>query len=180
MCRDRGLSIASIDVDEESAKVASELYNIDVEIVDLFDINPLERTFDVALLFDVISHLDIGKTAGKLRELGVKQVIIGDSNLKNMMLMLYRKMSGHEEHHDWSTKQVVEAMGAAGYSLETMVHYNTIGLPASGGFLRKPVGFFERHPKLTQSMDTTLSTVFRAIKLDTFTAFRYVAFFRAT
>ncbi|WP_029896918.1 class I SAM-dependent methyltransferase [Desulfohalovibrio reitneri] len=174
MCREAGFSVRPIDVDEVSIELAHEIHGIEAENTSLYDV---QGEYDVALFFDVISHLSLDRTLDKLREIDARQVILSDSNLANLALRLYRSLHGHEEHAEWSRREIVEAFGQGGYSLRASWYYDVLGLPLGGGFLRRPLPFFEKRSDLVCRLDDGMTRLAAGTRLDRWAAFRYLLVF---
>ncbi len=174
---DAGFEVASIDIDDVSIEIARRISRIEVDRRSVYDTQLPADSIDVAVCFDSIQHFELENFIPELHRLGVKQLVVYDSNTSNPLLKAYRKAARHEESHDSTREDLVAAFTKAGFELVVTRYENFISLPVSGGFQRRPLPFLGKFPAAVYRLDRAVESMFRRLRLDRLLAFRLLLVF---
>ena len=175
---DLGFDVHSIDIDDHSLEIAKNIFNVDCHNASIYETNLPARSRDVVVLMDTIQHLEFPRLLKEIERVGVTQVIVSESNNINPLLILYRKIVGHSEAHDYKIKDIVNFFSSYGFNLYKIRRENFIALPISGGLQRNPVPLLSRYPNIIYSIDRCIESISRFFLLDRIFAFRYILFFK--
>jgi SAM-dependent methyltransferase len=177
---DAGFEVVSIDIDDVSIELAHSISRIAVERRSVYDTQLPADSIDVAVCFDSIQHFELENFIPELHRLGVKQLVIYDSNTSNPLLKAYRKAAGHEESHDRTGDELVAVFEKADFQLVATRCENFISLPVSGGFQRRPLPILGNFPAAIHGLDRAVESAFRLMRLDRLLAFRLLLVFERT
>jgi SAM-dependent methyltransferase len=173
----RGLDIVSLDIDDQSIRIAQQLFGLPVRKESIYKTSLPDKSRDVAVFFDSIQHLDLQYVLPELERLGVKAVIVYESNVHNPLLRFYRAATGHEESHQYPPSCLVHTFQQSGFRLRQMRYDNLLSLPISGGLQRRPLPLLHRFPRTIFKIDSTVSTLARLVRLDRFLGLRFTLYF---
>lgn len=171
---DAGFKVTPIDIDDVSLAIASEISKVPCRKESAYSTTLQDNSCDTAVCCDSIQHLEIGHLTPELERIGVKRVIIYESNVRNPFLMLYHAITGHEESNERNAEEIVHEFRRFGYNQVSLKYENIVSLPFSGGLQRRPVLLLGRFPAFIHRMDRAFGRVARALKLDRWLAFRFV------
>jgi len=171
---DMGYQVVPIDIDDVSIELARRISNVETVKLNAYDTGLPDGHVDAAACLDSIQHFDLDLLIPELSRLGVRQVIVYDSNVSNPLLKAYRSAAGHEESHDYTPAELVSRFEAAGYRLVLKRYENFLSLPVSGGFQRPAVPLLSRVPALVYRADCLLRILLKAVFLDRVLAFRFL------
>jgi SAM-dependent methyltransferase len=174
---DAGFEVVSIDIDDVSIELARRISRITITRRSVYDTQLPADSIDAAVCFDSIQHFELENFIPELHRLGVKQLLVYDSNISNPLLKVYRKAARHEESHDRTREELVTAFKKAGFELVAMRYENFISLPVSGGFQRRPLPILGRFPAAIYRLDRAVESAFRLVRLDRLLAFRLLLVF---
>lgn len=174
LAREAGLDVVSIDLDEASLAIAREVFGLEARRESVYETSLPAGSRDVAVFFDSIEHMDLARVGPELLRLGVREVVIYESNERNPLLRWYRRAAHHEEAHEYSAEDVVRAFAAQGWTLRSRRHLNFLALPVSGGFLRPALPLLSRFPSLIAAADAALEPLLRWSGADALLSFRYL------
>ncbi len=174
---EQGLDIVSIDIDDQSIRIAQQLFRLPVRQESVYKTSLPDKSRDVAFFFDSVQHLDLQYVLPELQRLGVKSVAVYDSNVRNPLLRLYRAATKHEETHEYTPSALIHTFAQSGFRLRQMRYDNLISLPISGGLQRHPLPLLHRFPRTILTIDRTLSAFARLVRLDRFVCFRFILYF---
>ena len=177
VCRDNGLQVHSIDVDEESLQVAREIFQLEGKLESVYETSLPDDSIDTIVLNDVVCHLEFSKLMQEVDRLGATRILVFDSNLDNPLLRSYRSWSGHEEFQDYTLAAVTANLERRGFCARRIVYHNYLGLPISGGLQREPLPLLHRFPRLIHLGERVLSALLPWTLLNRFLAFRYLVQF---
>jgi SAM-dependent methyltransferase len=177
MAIDAGLDVVSIDIDEDSLDVAREVYGIPCLNASVYRTPLNKNSRDVLILMDAIQHLDLEKMLREVNRLGIRQVVIGESNESNPLLKAYRKRNSHQEAHNYSVNHIRDTFRSFGFNVRSLHYENFVSLPCSGGLQRNPLPLIARFPRMLYWCDRISEYFFRAVRLDAVLAFRYIFVF---
>jgi SAM-dependent methyltransferase len=174
---DAGFEVVSIDIDDASIELARHISRIAVDRRSVYDTRLPDDSINVAVCFDSIQHFELENFIPELYRLGVKQLVVYDSNTSNPLLKAYRKAARHEESHGRTCEELVAAFKKAGFKLAATRYENFISLPVSGGFQRRPLPILGKFPAAVYGLDRVIESAFRLMHLDRLLAFRFLLVF---
>lgn len=172
--RRRGLQVTALEPHKETRDLAREWFGVSSSAEDVYSV-PLEPdTIDTAIFRESVEHLDMELTLARLAELGVKRVLIFQSNL-NGKLRLTRWWLQHAEFNPKPRLYYEEALARHGFVVKSVTHRDVVAFPLSGGLLLK-----QRFPridaaeKLLVAVDDALARTFDAVGLGPVTCWRFL------
>jgi SAM-dependent methyltransferase len=171
---DAGFEVASVDIDDASLVLARNISRIPCRKESVYATSLPDGSCDAAVCCDSIQHFDISRFIPELKRLGVRRIVIYDSNISNPLLASYRAMAGHKESNDRTADAIVREFREHGYDVTTLRYENVVSLPISGGFQRPPVPLLHRFPNAIQRVDRFLMQMARLMRLDRRLAFRFL------
>jgi len=177
VCRDNGFQVHSIDVDEQSLRVAREVFQLDGRLESVYETSLPQDSIDTIVFNDVMCHLEFPKLMRAVDRLGPARLIIFDSNMRNPLLRMYRSWAGHEEFQDYTPAAIIENLERFDFRAQRIVYHNFLSLPISGGLQRDPVPLAHRFPRVIHLGERMLSAVLPWTSLNRFVAFRYLMLF---
>jgi SAM-dependent methyltransferase len=177
ICATAGVAVTSIDLDTISLELASELFGVEGQVSSVYDTGLPRGSIDAIVLFDVIEHLDFGPLFEEMARLGISRALVYESNLGNPLLRWHRRRMGHNEHREYTTREVITAFESAGFELLELTFENSVMLPATGGLQRDPLPFIGRRPALVDALDEIVTGAMRFLRLERRFCFRYFAVF---
>ena len=179
LARQAGRDVVSLDVDEASIRIAEQAFGLDVRRESVYATSLPAGDRDSAVFFDSIQHLDLPQTVAELNRLGVREVVVYDSNEANPLLRRHRATAGHVEAHARSPQEIAAAFQAGGFAIERLRYENIFLLAVTGGFQRRPMPLLGRLPAWwICGTDRVLSAVARPLGLARTLAFRWVLVLR--
>lgn len=177
LCKDRGFQVHAIDIDEESLQVAREEYQLDCRLESVYETSLPKDSIDTAVFNDVICHLEFPRLMQEMTRLGVRRLMVFDSNICNPLLRWYRCRAGHEECHDYTFRETIANVEQYRFRKSRLVFHNYLSLPISGGLQRDPLPGLHYFPGTIGFADRILASVLPWTGLSRFLAFRYLAIF---
>src|SRR5439155_1496476 len=124
LCKQKGLEVHSIDIDEQSLAIAREEFQLDCRLESVYETSLPNDSIDTVVFNDVICHLEFPRLAQEIRRLGAKRVIVFDSNISNPLLTGYRSWARHEEFQDYTLKQIIEQVERMNFRTVRTAYYN--------------------------------------------------------
>jgi SAM-dependent methyltransferase len=176
-CAAAGLQAHSIDIDDESLRIARMLYRHPYHHESVYGTSLPDDSIDTVVINDAVAHLDLPPLLREVRRLGARRVVIHDSNILNPLLRGYRQVTGHKERHDYTARALVAALAAQRLRCTSCAHVNFLSLPISGGLQRRPLPVLSWFPGLIDAVDGALAWVLGLAHVDQWLAFRFVAVF---
>ncbi|MFP4054641.1 MAG: class I SAM-dependent methyltransferase [Phycisphaerae bacterium] len=175
VARQEGRDVASLDIDEESIRIAEQVFDLPVRRESVYETSLPDGDRESAVFFDSIQHLELPRVVAELKRLGVRQAVIYDSNEENPLLQRHRAASGHEEAHARTPQEIAKAFGEGGFEVTKLQYRNTFLLPATGGFQRKPLPIIGLLPAcVVTALDTLTTGLLRCLRLHRRYAFRWI------
>lgn len=150
---DAGYEVHPIDIDESSLVIARDVLHVPVRLESAYATSLPDDGSDTCVCCDSIQHLDVKHLASEIKRLGVKRLIIYDSNPANPLLERYRKIVGHEENNERSVLEIEAAFRDQGFQQVMLSYQNFLTLPVSGGFQRKPIAVLSNFPRALYLID---------------------------
>ena len=176
-CAVHGLHVHSIDIDEESLRIARLLHGDHFHLECAYGTSLPAGSVDTVVINDAIAHLDLPPLMQEIRRLGARRLLIHDSNINNAMLRAYRNTTGHREHRDCTADELIRDLQPHGLRCVRCDYVNFLSLPISGGLQRKPIFLLSRFPRLIDGADSLLGRILRWMGLERRLSFRFVAVF---
>jgi SAM-dependent methyltransferase len=176
-CAAHGLQVHSIDIDDESLRIARMLHGEHYHHESVYTTSLQAGSVDTIVINDAVAHLDLSPLMSEIRRLGAKRLLVHDSNIQNPLLRGYRNITGHKEHHDYTAPGLINALEAYGLRCVRCDFVNFLSLPISGGLQRKPIFLLHRFPGVIDGGDRLLGQFFKLVWLDRRLSFRFVAIF---
>lgn len=177
LCRDREITVHSIDIDENSLAIARAVYGLSCRYESVYRTSLPESSIDTIVSNDAICHFEIDKFLQEAHRLGTKRIIVHDSNVLNSLLLTYRRLTGHEEYHTYSPFELVKLFEQAHFVCVKLCFVNFLSLPISGGFQRKPLPLISRFPVIIYRLDCLAEKIFSILRVQQRLAFRFFAVF---
>ena len=171
---DAGFEVTSVDIDEASLALAHDISHIPCRRESVYATSLPDNSCDSAVCCDSIQHFDIGRLAPELNRLGVRRIVIYDSNISNPFLTGYRALAGHRESHDRTAAAIAQEFSRHGYDLAALRYENVVALPISGGLQRAPAPLLHRFPDAIQTVDRLLTRSARLLGLERVLTFRFL------
>src|SRR5262245_1248517 len=171
---DAGFDVVSLDIDDDSLEIAREISQIQPIKESVYATSLAARSRDTAVCCDSIQHFDIGYFVPEMRRLGVRRVIIYDSNFFNPVLGCYRFLTGHKESNDRTSDQIIAEFEGHGFEAVVCRFENIISLPTSGGFQRAPLPLLSQYPAAIAMLDRWLVRAARLVRFDRWITFRFL------
>lgn len=166
-----------IDSDENSLKIAQELYGIRCHRESVYQTSLPENSIDTVVFNDVIEHLDFIPLRKEIERLGARRIILYSSNLKNKALIIFRRLTDHKEHREYSLSDIQRELEKSGFTLTRLSYLNYIALPLTGGLKYRPLFTLRKHGRGIYLLDRFIKSLAECTKLGRYFAFRYVSVF---
>lgn len=177
LCQQQGFHVHAIDIDEQSLEIARTEFQLDCRFESVYETSLPNESIDTAVFNDVICHLEFAKLKPEIDRLGVRRLIVFDSNIFNPLLTRYRRWAGHEEFHDYTPTQAHKQVEQMGFRSVHSAYHNFLSLPISGGLQRDPLPVLHWFPRMIFFCDRVLKAALSWTGLSRFLAFRYLAIF---
>jgi SAM-dependent methyltransferase len=168
-----GFHVTAIEIDEASIALARTYSGIPCYKESVYQTSLPDGACDTAVCCDSVQHFNIQYFAHEMERLGVKRIVIYDSNIENPLLMMYRVLADHKESNDRTPQEIVRQFEEYNYRSVRLEYENIIALPVSGGFQRRPVPLLHRFPRALRAIDHALVKFIRACGLERRFSFRF-------
>jgi SAM-dependent methyltransferase len=169
-----GFDVTAIDIDEASIALARTYSGIPCYRQSVYQTCLPDGKCDTAVCCDSVQHFNIQYFACEMERLGVKRIVIYDSNIENPLLMMYRVLAGHEENNDRTPQEIVRQFEEHNYRRVHLEYENILALPISGGFQRRPVPLLHRFPRALRTIDRAFVKFIRVCGLERRLSFRFL------
>jgi SAM-dependent methyltransferase len=177
LCLEQKLSVHSIDIDENSLAIARSLYNLDCRNESIYNTSLPDNSIDTIVSNEAVFHFEIDRLLKEANRLGVKRIIIHDSNLLNPFLRSYWRAVGHEEYQAHISFGLINLFQKFHFNCSKLIFMNFISLPVSGGFQKRPLPLISRFPVMLYALDRFIEKALFISSLRQIFAFRFLAVF---
>lgn len=132
--RNEGLSVLSIDTNDELRDLAYRWYGITVWPHDAHALPFEDGSYDTVVFREVAEHLDCERAFAEAARVSSRRIIVFQSHL-SLPVRTARWLSGHTELHTQHLDDYRGMLYRLGHSRQTVMFRDTIALPLSGGLL---------------------------------------------
>lgn len=169
-----GFDVYPVDIDDRSIEVARVINGLNVFKESVYHTSLADGSRDIAVCFDSIQHFEINFLLPELSRLGIRQVLIYDSNIQNPFLQTYRRAVKHQESQELAPQDIAYQFERGGFRLAYQGYENFISLPVSGGYQLPPWPIVHRFPSAIRIVDGVFERLFATAKLSRWFAFRFL------
>lgn len=170
-------TIAGIDLDEDSIKIAKDKYGIEVKPMSAYKMDFPGSSFETVVLRDTIHHFESSENLRQaLREIcrvSSRELIVFDPN-PNWIVKFSRFLIRHKDPEAPPGK-IKKELEKAGYEITNFVWRDVVAFPLSGGFVGiemiPNVAFIK---KCVLAFDAALNKILQALGIQRFFCWRYL------
>jgi SAM-dependent methyltransferase len=176
--RRQGFDVTPIDIDPVSIALAHELTGVVVLPMSVYEFG-YHGSVDVMVMRDVAAHLDTHRWIEQAMTLGIQEIVIVDSNLRNPLLRASRSLARHREYNDRAVDSYVGGLTNEGFDTVHSARCHFVAWPLSGGFLRRQiVPRIDRVERIVLAVDRTAERLLGRTPAARVLAWREVIVFR--
>lgn len=125
--------VTSIEPNEDSSKIAKELFNIDSLPYSIYNTPFSDNEFDTVIFRECVEHLDFELLLPELNRICSKRVIIFQTNL-NFLTRSLRTRGDHEEFNTRELDHYQNSLNKFGFKEQSVKYRDPIAFPISGGY----------------------------------------------
>jgi 2-polyprenyl-3-methyl-5-hydroxy-6-metoxy-1,4-benzoquinol methylase len=128
-----GYKVAGIDADASSFEIAKKLYNVEIQINNLYESQIPDASFDTVVFRESIHHFIPIKALREACRICNREIIIFDPN-PTWILKVARKLIKHYDSvfNPYDIRKLLEALN---FKIEYCGYRDVIAFPLSGGFV---------------------------------------------
>ncbi len=130
--QENGIACTGIDPCPEQVEFAREVNGVEILPRSVYETGFSPGEFDALVLRESVSHLEFDRVLSEADRLGIRQIMILDSNLI-LPLRVLRRLTGHVEKNVRSFEYYVELSKKAGFDSVEFGFQDVIAFPLSGG-----------------------------------------------
>jgi SAM-dependent methyltransferase len=170
---DAGYIVVAVDIDDVSLDIAQNVTAVPCRKESVYATSLPDQSCDTAVCCDSIQHFELDHFIPEMHRLGVRRIIVYDSNIHNPVLKMYRHINGHKESNDRTPGEIAAAFRRYRFEVTHMQYENIVSLPLSGGLQRAPVPGLTRFPGVISRVDGALSAVAFRLRIERWLSFRF-------